>query len=748
MQQGGSQYGAPPPDMNPFASAGTPRSRADHVLGGPASEQQPGTSAQQPPLVETASPIASRAPPRGSSLAELAPGGPAGFPDDDALAAAGEEADRGGAPGNRWPRQETLALLKIRSEMDAAFRDATLKAPLWEDVTRKLAELGYTRSAKKCKEKFENVHKYYKRTKDGRAGRQDGKSYRFFSQLEALHSSGGGGGGGASSTPAAPVPATSGGTPNTVASSIGMVGSSGNLNPTPLNAIPPAVGTAPTRVVPDPMAGVSGPSIGISFSATSSSSASESEEDTEEGLTGEPRKRKRRGGGDGGSGRKMMAFFEELMRQVMERQEAMQQRFLEAIEKREQDRMIREEAWKRQEVARLTREHEMMAQERAMSASRDAAIIAFLQKMTGQTVQVPVPVPVPAPVPDATRPQPPSQQHPPPAPVSPPPPEQTRPPPPQRSQSQQPQPQQITPVRSQATSLEIVPVSEAPEVVATGSAEPASSRWPKSEVLVLIKLRTELESRYQEAGPKGPLWEEIASLMQRMGYNRSSKRCKEKWENINKYYKKVKESNKKRPEDSKTCPYFHELDAIYRKKHLGSSGGGGVGSSKQPEPMTADPHPQQPPPLQSETEGKSDAGGGGNSNSNGDRNGGGGNGGTSSAATQKAQTSNGGLKPGIFEEGMGGSGSTKKPEDIVKELMIDQQQQQRQHHQPMMVDYDKPEELEGEDTEQDGDEDDEDEEDGEMGYRIHYQQRAGVNGTANGGAKELAAAAGSFMAMM
>ncbi|KAH9328320.1 hypothetical protein KI387_000428, partial [Taxus chinensis] len=92
-----------------------------------------------------------------------------------------------GSVGNRWPRQETLALLKIRSEMDANFRDASLKGPLWEDVSRRLAELGYYRNAKKCKEKFENVHKYYKRTKEGRAGRQDGKSYKFFTQLEALY---------------------------------------------------------------------------------------------------------------------------------------------------------------------------------------------------------------------------------------------------------------------------------------------------------------------------------------------------------------------------------------------------------------------------------------------------------------------------------------------------------------------------------------------------------------------------------
>ena len=48
-------------------------------------------------------------------------------------------------------------------------------------------EHGYQRSGKKCREKFENLYKYYKKTKVGKAGRQDGKHYRFFCQLEALY---------------------------------------------------------------------------------------------------------------------------------------------------------------------------------------------------------------------------------------------------------------------------------------------------------------------------------------------------------------------------------------------------------------------------------------------------------------------------------------------------------------------------------------------------------------------------------
>ncbi|MBA0608754.1 hypothetical protein Godav_020940, partial [Gossypium davidsonii] len=133
------------------------------------------------------------------------------------------------------------------------------------------------------------------------------------------------------------------------------------------------------------------------------------------------------------------------------------------------------------------------------------------------------------------------------------------------------------------------------EIGGSEGIKPASSRWPKAEVLALINLRSGLETRYQEAGPKGPLWEEISAGMSRMGYKRSAKRCKEKWENINKYFKKVKESNKKRPEDAKTCPYFHQLDALYRKKILGS-GSSSFSDQNRFEGETSQQH--QDPPME------------------------------------------------------------------------------------------------------------------------------------------------------
>ncbi|XP_058105193.1 trihelix transcription factor GTL1-like isoform X2 [Magnolia sinica] len=652
MQQGGSQFGVSS-EMPPFAGGGG--------------------------LAEAASPISSRPPAAGPPPAgrgnfdELGPV-MGSYTDDDTMG--GEEAERG-VSGNRWPRQETLALLKIRSEMDAVFRDATLKGPLWEDVSRKLAELGYSRSGKKCKEKFENVHKYYKRTKEGRAGRQDGKSYRFFTQLEALHSS--------SNTniptpiaaapppPPPPVPTTVAAappppnnlTPAPVSVGIGgsntMVGSSTRIQhpPPPVSAAPTTASTQINipRVGSDLAAGVSGPATAaaaVSFSSNSSSSSdSDSEDEIEERPTMDTRRRKRSASGVSSS-QKKMAFFEGLMKEVMEKQEAMQQRFLEAIEKREQDRMVREEAWKRQEMARLAREHEIMMQERAMAASRDAAVIAFLQKMSGQTIQITQPVLIPAipppqpalvPQPILTPPPQPQQSH-----------HHYQPPQQQQPQQQQQQQQQHKPpqqsqnteiIRHQPSSSELIVAQPEQQEMGVSFDTTSSSRWPKSEVLALIKLRSGLETRYQEAGPKGPLWEEISAGMHRLGFNRSSKRCKEKWENINKYFKKVKESNKKRPEDAKTCPYFHQLDALYRKKLLSGSGGS---QTKQEQEQNQNQHLQEsgeilaimpPPPPQPQPEAET------KNNNNNNKN----SGDTDSGGSLQVQTSNGGLPPSFFEEG-------------------------------------------------------------------------------------------------
>ncbi|KAI3686062.1 hypothetical protein L1987_79732 [Smallanthus sonchifolius] len=502
--------------------------------------------------------------------------GSSGFSEDER-----GRVDDGGrnSGGNRWPRQETLALLKIRSDMDVAFRDSSLKGPLWDEVSRKLAELGFHRSAKKCKEKFENVYKYHKRTKDGRTSKADGKNYRFFDQLQALEGSPAAGS--HHQLPLSLPP------PPQVVSKPPLIQPMQN---TQIPSIPPAVSPIGTTVSHpnnvDPIS-VAAPAVamptmninhvgGFPFSqmnmsaSTNSSSSSTSSED-------EPLERRRN------RKRKWREFFGKLMKEVIDKQEELQSKFLETLERRERDRMGREEAWRMQEMSKMKREHELLVQERSMVAAKDAAVITFLQKITEQnpssvipqisTMQLlqqqqqnhppaPALASTPAPVPVAVQ-------------LSP------QPTPPPMQQQPQQQPTQSLPVPSPVPVPVSVPTSALPPPVGKnldngggGGGEnmlqPSPSRWPKAEINALINLRTTLDMKYQENGPKGPLWEEISAAMRKLGYNRNAKRCKEKWENINKYYKKVKESSKKRPEDSKTCPYFHQLDAIYREK-AGSS---------------------------------------------------------------------------------------------------------------------------------------------------------------------------------
>ena len=42
----------------------------------------------------------------------------------------------GDASTGRWPRQETLTLLEIRSRLDPKFKEANQKGPLWDEVSR------------------------------------------------------------------------------------------------------------------------------------------------------------------------------------------------------------------------------------------------------------------------------------------------------------------------------------------------------------------------------------------------------------------------------------------------------------------------------------------------------------------------------------------------------------------------------------------------------------------------------------
>lgn len=191
----------------------------------------------------------------------------------------------------------------------------------------------------------------------------------------------------------------------------------------------------------------------------------------------------------------------------MQKQEQMHKQLMETLERREKERIMKEEAFKRQEIERAKRDEEVRAQERA----RSLALVSFIENLLG--LEIPIP-------------------------------------------------EAITSSCLEKDEGEIHNREDS-------KCDPSNKRWPKSEVQALITVRSALEDKFLK-GPKNSVWEEVAIQLSNMGYSRTAKKCKEKWENINKYYKRTMESGKKRAENSKSCPYFQELDILYKSGLIAS----------------------------------------------------------------------------------------------------------------------------------------------------------------------------------
>ncbi|KAG1359321.1 trihelix transcription factor GT-2 [Cocos nucifera] len=368
--------------------------------------------------------------------------------------------------------------------------ESSIKEPSWRPL-----DIDYiNRNNKRCKEKETETptNKYCKKTKEGAEPNHGGhvtggSNYKLFSELEAICKPGG---------------STLGGGANQTGSGSALTGDETALMPTATN--PPGVPTADHHV------GGSETSAGEEATARKFSKGSGR------------RKRKRRQQKQQLSS--VMGFFENLVKQLMDHQESLHRKFLEVMERRDQERTLREEAWRRQEAAKSNREAAARANDRALATSREAAIISFLEKSTGETLHLPEKLRFPSQL---------SEE------------------PGKEAENPPTEPSNNATIDGGDGSTNKVPFN--------------TSRWPKAEVEALIQVRSGLESRFQEPGLKGPLWEEVSATMAAMGYHRSAKRCKEKWENINKYFRKTKDCGKKRPHNSKSCPYFHQLDQLYSK---------------------------------------------------------------------------------------------------------------------------------------------------------------------------------------
>jgi len=441
-----------------------------------------------------------------------------------------------------------------------------------------LAELGFKRSAEKCKEKFEEESRYFNSINCS-------KNYRILSELEEL-------------CQAENPPPAHQHHHNQQQQVVGPVEKNKNVEKSREDE---------DNVGQD----LEDDSRGIDEYQQTAAGNNASDQDNEKvvekkannKISSSNRKRKRQKKFE-----MLKGFCEDIVNKLMARQEEMHNKLLEDMVKIDEEKIAREEAWKKQELDRINQELELRTKEQAVAGDRQATLIKFLGKFasTGsskkrcllrsnieQLVKVTNDLNPPSTSSSSVPAQNPNHvdqvstttsstmilghQNPGSStdqnnqikPIS-------------MTENQAPQNANPKPPTSSALALAFqnpnsvnaqskpsppTSVNKAAQNPASNNKEDLGKRWPRDEVLALINLRCSLynngEPDKEEAAIKTPLWERISQGMLELGYKRSAKRCKEKWENINKYFRKTKDVNKKRSLDSRTCPYFHQLSSLY-----------------------------------------------------------------------------------------------------------------------------------------------------------------------------------------
>ncbi|KAG9159865.1 hypothetical protein Leryth_007859 [Lithospermum erythrorhizon] len=441
-----------------------------------------------------------------------------------------------------WSEDEVLTLLRIRSSMESWFPEFT-----WEHVSRKLAELGFKRSAEKCKEKFEEEGRNFNNSSYN-------KNYRIYTELDEIYHG-----------------------ENAHVKSVDEK----NQNLENQNEAETEKDKA---------------------DEANNNISIENEAEKQQEKISKKRKKKY-------NFKEVKLFCETIVNKIMDQQEELQKKFIEEMLKRDEELIAKEEAWKNQELEKLNKEIEMIrVKQQAIENDRQNIIILeFLKKFTSnpdcshkdqdlsKKIQDFLKV-INNPPGEAIIPQNPNFNSIIPSkkitnfPTS-----ST-----ETQSSQNPssiiQPTQAPNENSTSTQTmstqnpnfdkmhensntlaNAIQTSLYKQPVATArfsrSSDDTGKRWPKDEVLALINLRCNFnnininnncdDDNKESGGGKCPLLERISQGMEKLGYKRSAKRCKEKWENINKYFRKTKDNKKKRSLDSKTCPYFHQLCRLY-----------------------------------------------------------------------------------------------------------------------------------------------------------------------------------------
>ncbi|XP_021891239.1 trihelix transcription factor GTL2-like [Carica papaya] len=315
-----------------------------------------------------------------------------------------------------WSSDEVLALLRIRSSMENWFPEFS-----WEHVSRKFAELGFKRSAEKCKEKFEEESSYFNNINHNQNNyTKINGSYRVFSDdLEELYTE-----------------------------------HDDHVDDDNHQHVVNVERNETVEEKPSEEEDKSPRQDNLNDNYKDQDDQTAEIKINPSGIDDDIKSRKRKREEEQKKKKikeeefeMFKGFCEEIVKNMMIQQEEMHNKLLEDMVKRDEEKVAREEIWKKKEIERINEELELRAQEQAISGDRQSAIINF----------------------------------------------------------------------------------------------------------------------------------RISQGMLELGYKRSAKRCKEKWENINKYFRKTRDVNKKRSIDSRTCPYFHQLSTLYNQGTLvvpSPSGGG------------------------------------------------------------------------------------------------------------------------------------------------------------------------------
>lgn len=186
-------------------------------------------------------------------------------------------------------------------------------------------EHGYKRTGKKCSEKCENLYKYYKKIKEGKAGRQDKQHYRFFRQLEAIY---------------------------------GETSTSTSFN-----------------LISQPLVSNNPSSFNFRNCNATLPQFMEDSDCAEKTINEKILSKKR-------WKTSITDFIETRMNTLMEKQDAWMKKVMNTIDEKENERISKEQQWRKEEAARLEIATKFRSNERAWMESRDSAIMAALHKLT------------------------------------------------------------------------------------------------------------------------------------------------------------------------------------------------------------------------------------------------------------------------------------------------------------------------------------------------------------------------------